>query len=75
VAAYSPCLEQCGIDETTFLEFINKCNKAVQGSSVLSVVEVAAFGAGFAPELIVMAVSTAVGLGAHAANQVAVKWK
>ena len=73
--AYAPCLEDHGIGKETFLDFIHSCNKAVQGSPVLAAVQVAAFGASFTPELIVMGVATAVQLGASAMNSASVRWK
>lgn len=42
---------------------------------LLTGVEVASFGASFAPETIAMAVSTAVGVSANVANKAVVKHK
>jgi hypothetical protein len=75
VEAYAPCLAQYGIDEPTFHEFIKSCNKAVEGVPALAAVQVVSFGVSMAPELIIMGVATAVGVGASMANKQAIKYK
>lgn len=75
ILAYAPVLEQCDIDHEVWLEFLRSCNKAVQGSPVLSAVEVAAFGVSMAPELIVMSVATAAGIVVNKLNKQWAQWK
>lgn len=64
--AYAPCLQEFGIDQSMFIEFIRTCNDAIQVSPVMGVVKLAAFGAGFSPTPIISGVATAVSLGATA---------
>lgn len=75
MAAYSPYLEACGVDQRTFLHFIDECNTALQGNKYLAGVQVVSFGVGLTPELIVMGVSAAVSAGAYMANKSFVKHK
>lgn len=75
MAAYAPSLEESGIDQRTFLKFIDDCNTALQGNKYLAGVQVAAFGAGFAPSIIAMAVTTAVQYGVGMANKAHVRNK
>lgn len=60
VRAYAPVLEDCGIDQATFLDFLKTFHAASKASPWFTVVNVAAFGAGFAPSAIAMGVSFAV---------------
>lgn len=61
VRAYAPLLGECsGIDQETFLKFINNFDKASQASPVWGVIQLSAAIAGFAPSVIAMAVTTAV---------------
>jgi len=73
VTAYAPCLSEYDIDEAAFLGFVESCNRAVKGSPVLSAVQVVAFGVGMTPDLTVMAVTTAVQIGAGMANSMFAK--
>lgn len=66
--AYAPSLENCGIDQQMFLDFILKFNKACETSPVLDVVNLAAFGVGFAPGIAPMIVSTVVPIAVQAAK-------
>lgn len=64
--AYAPCLQEFGIDQSMFIEFIRTCNDVIQVSPVMGIVKLAAFGAGFSPTPIISGVATAVSLGATA---------
>ncbi len=75
MAAYAPSLEESGVDQRMFLQFIDDFNTALQGNKYLAGVQVAAFGAGFAPSVIAMAVTTAVQYGAGLANKACVRNK
>lgn len=69
VRAYAPVLEDCGIDEKTFLRFLKNFHKSSQASPIFPAIQVAAGIAGFAPSVIAMAVTTvaqvAAGVGAE----------
>lgn len=75
MAAYAPMLEAAGIDQRTFMAFLDEFNTAVQGNKYLAGVQVVSFGVGFTPEVITMCVATAVQLGANVANKGFVKHK
>lgn len=75
IAAYAPSLEHCGIDQSTFLHFVDDCNKALLGNKWLGAVQVVSLGVAFTPELIVMGVATAIQAGATIANRSHVKSK
>jgi hypothetical protein len=60
VRAYAPVLEDCGIDQTTFLDFLKTFHAASKSSPWLQVINIAAAGAGFVPSPIAMGVSIAV---------------
>jgi hypothetical protein len=59
VRAYAPVLEDCGIDQATFLDFLKTFHAASKSSPWLTVVNIAAAGAGMAPSAIAMGVSIA----------------
>ncbi|KAJ5602732.1 hypothetical protein N7537_005688 [Penicillium hordei] len=69
MAAYAPSLESCGIDQRSFLRFIDETNTALEGNKYLAGVQVVSLGVGFTPEIIVMGVAAAVQAGAWAANK------
>ncbi|OAA81183.1 hypothetical protein LEL_00728 [Akanthomyces lecanii RCEF 1005] len=73
MAAYAPMLESAGIDQRSFMSFLDQFNTAVQGNKFLAGVQVVSFGVGFTPEIITTCVATAVQMGAHVANQGYVK--
>ncbi|EJP65763.1 uncharacterized protein BBA_05174 [Beauveria bassiana ARSEF 2860] len=75
MAAYAPMLESAGLDQRTFMSFLDEFNTAVQGNKYLAGVQVVSFGVGFTPEIITTCVATAVQLGAYAANKGFVKHK
>lgn len=60
VRAYAPVLENCGIDQATFLDFLKTFHASSKASPWLEVINVAAAGAGMAPSAIAMGVSIAV---------------
>ncbi|KFY01473.1 hypothetical protein V490_00897 [Pseudogymnoascus sp. VKM F-3557] len=67
--AYAPALEDCGIDQETFLLFIESFNRESQSSPYLDAVNVAALGVGFAPGLAPIIVSTALPIAVNYAKQ------
>ncbi|EGX93346.1 hypothetical protein CCM_04720 [Cordyceps militaris CM01] len=73
MAAYAPALESAGIDQRTFMSFLDEFNTAVQGNKFLAGVQVVSFGVAFTPEIITTCVATAVQMGAHVANKGFVK--
>lgn len=60
VRAYAPVLEDCGINQATFLEFLKTFHQSSKEDPWLDVVNIAAAGAGLAPSAIAMGVSIAV---------------
>jgi hypothetical protein len=64
VRAYSPVLEDVGIDQKTFLRFLKNFHKSSQANPCFSAVMVAAGIAGLVPEPIIMAVTTTVQVAA-----------
>jgi hypothetical protein len=61
VRAYAPLLGECsGIDQETFLTFIENFEKASQASAIFPILQISAGIAGFAPSVIAMAVTTVV---------------
>lgn len=75
IAAYAPSLESCGIDQKSFLRFIDEANTGLEGNKYLAGVQVVSLGVGFTPEVIVMGVAAAVQAGAWAANKGYVRGK
>lgn len=70
VRAYAPVLSASGIDEKTFLAFLDIFGKATHSSPILKVVQVGASIAGFVPEPTTQIVSTVVGVAVGAAQEV-----
>ncbi|KAH7399812.1 hypothetical protein BKA64DRAFT_465634 [Cadophora sp. MPI-SDFR-AT-0126] len=70
VRAYAPVLEDVGIDQATFLDFLKTFKKACEADGWLQAVNLAAFGAGFVPNPIAMGVSTAVQFAVGVAMEV-----
>lgn len=64
--AYAPSLQNCGIDEQIFLDFILNFNKACEASPILDVVNLAALGVGFVPGITPMIISMAVPIAVQA---------
>jgi hypothetical protein len=70
VRAYAPVLEDCGIDQATFLDFLKTFHQSSKEDPWLNVVNLAAAGAGFAPSAIAMGVSIAVQFAVGVAMEV-----
>ncbi|OAL33241.1 hypothetical protein AYO20_07558 [Fonsecaea nubica] len=61
VRAYAPLLGECaGIDQKTFIDFINDLDVASKASPVFDVINLACFAVGLVPNPITMAVSIAI---------------
>lgn len=69
VRAYSPVLQDVGIDQETFLRFLKNFHASSQANPWFNAVLVAATIAGFVPEPITMAVTTAVQVAAGAGKE------
>ena len=67
VRAYAPLLGQCkGIDETTFLTFLDELYQNTQASSALQAVNVGSQFVGMVPGVITMSIAMAMSMGARA---------
>lgn len=76
VRAYAPLLGSCaGIDQKTFIDFLNDFDRASKASPVFDVINVACFAIGMIPNPIAMAVTTAVGVAAGAAKEVQTRYR
>lgn len=62
IRAYAPALHHCGIDQATFLAFIDGLNAAVSAHPILSAFNLAGAAAGWVPAA-VTPIAGAVGLG------------
>lgn len=60
VRAYSPVLEDVGIDQETFLKFLKNFHKSSQANPTWTAITIAAGIVGFVPGITTMAVSTSV---------------
>ncbi|KAH9214357.1 hypothetical protein DL95DRAFT_446516 [Leptodontidium sp. 2 PMI_412] len=70
VRAYAPVLDEVGIDQATFLQFLKTFKKACEADGWLQAVNIAAAGAGFVPNPIAMGVSIAVQFAVGVAMEV-----
>ncbi|KKY35437.1 putative fad binding domain protein [Diaporthe ampelina] len=70
IQAYAPLLEDAGIDQPAFLDFIDKLNKAVQPSPWLQAINLASLAAQNVPEPVILAVSMATKMAADAASEI-----
>lgn len=70
VKAYAPVLEDVGIDQDSFLDFIDKLNKAVEPSPWIQAINLAGFAAQHVPLAVSMAVSVALKITADSASEV-----
>jgi hypothetical protein len=76
VRAYAPLLGECkGIDETTFLHFLDELYEKTQASQYLQAINVAAGVIGMVPSVTTMAISTAMSIGARGAIEVQGRYK
>ncbi|MCJ1376287.1 hypothetical protein MMC20_007529 [Loxospora ochrophaea] len=62
VRAYAPVLNDCGIDQATFMDFLNTFDKASKASPAIQVVNVAAMIVGFVPSAAAQITSTVVNI-------------
>ena len=70
VRAYAPLLGDCkGIDENTFIRFLDEFYEKTQTSDYLQAINVAAGVVGMVPSVIAMAVSTVASIGARSASE------
>lgn len=70
VRAYAPVLQDCGIEQTAFLDFLDTFHRSSKESSWLQVINMAAMVAGMVPGPIIMGVSMGVQVAAGAAIEV-----
>ncbi|RDW76814.1 uncharacterized protein DSM5745_06806 [Aspergillus mulundensis] len=70
IRAYAPILQDFGIDQKTFLSFLETSNKACQATPWLYALNLASIGTLWLPGAISFAVSTLIQLGTEAAMQV-----
>lgn len=70
VRAYAPILEDVGIDQDSFLDFLDKLNKAVEPSPWIQAINLAGFAAPNVPLAVSMAVSVALKIAADSASEV-----
>jgi hypothetical protein len=70
VRAYAPVLNDCGIDQATFLDFLKTFHAASKSSPYLQVINIAAMVVGNVPSVIAMGVSIAVQVAAGIAMEV-----
>lgn len=75
VRAYAPDLGPCGIDQDTFLRFIQNFHEASQASPILKAIYVSAGIAGFAPSIIATAVCISVQVAAGTAIEVQSRYR
>lgn len=75
IKAYAPDLQAFGIDQETFLAFIDAVNKSAKASKWLHAIQVAAFGTGFIPNHIAFGVSAAVQIVAGIVAKTETRWK
>ncbi|PSR90609.1 hypothetical protein BD289DRAFT_365834 [Coniella lustricola] len=69
IRAYAPILEDVGIDQPTFLDFVDKLNKAVEPNPWIQAINLASFAAQHVPEPVTIAVSIACKMVADAAAE------
>ncbi|KAF1345557.1 hypothetical protein BDV97DRAFT_361378 [Delphinella strobiligena] len=69
VHAYAPDLAPCGIDQDTFIRFIQNFHKASQASPIFNILVVSANIAGLVPSVIAMAVSISVQVAARTGQE------
>lgn len=76
VRAYAPLLGSCaGIDQKTFIDFVNDLDRASKASPVFDVINVACFAVGMIPNPIAMAVTTAVQIASQTAQEVQSRYR
>ncbi|KAL4733779.1 hypothetical protein BDV11DRAFT_213439 [Aspergillus similis] len=70
IRSYAPVLADFGIDQETFLDFLETSNKACQATSWLSALNLASIGTIWLPSAIAFVVSTVIQVGTEAAIRV-----
>lgn len=70
IRAYAPVLQDSGIDQRTFIDFVDALDKAATASPVFTAINVAAAGAGMVPEPIAQGVSAAVQVTVGVASEI-----
>lgn len=70
IRAYAPILEEVGIDQPTFTEFVDDLNLAVQPSPWIQAINLASLAGMAVPEPFTFLVSAAVNMATAAANEV-----
>jgi hypothetical protein len=70
VRAYAPVLEDCGIDQATFLTFLKSFHQSSKASPILDVIFIGAAIAGLAPSVAAMVASTIVQVAAGTAKEI-----
>ncbi|ETN43383.1 uncharacterized protein HMPREF1541_02542 [Cyphellophora europaea CBS 101466] len=76
IRAYPPILlETSGIDQKTFLDFLEDFDKASKASPVFDVINLACFAVGFIPNPIAMAVTTAVQVASRTAQEMQSRYR
>lgn len=76
VRAYAPILgEYSGIDQNTFINFLDDFDKATKASPIFDVINIACFGVGMVPSSICIIVGTAVGAVNLAAEEMQIRWR
>ncbi|KAF2649579.1 hypothetical protein K491DRAFT_697956 [Lophiostoma macrostomum CBS 122681] len=69
VRAYAPALEPCGIDQATFLDFLDTFDKSTHASQYLNAINVAANIVGMVPDPIIMAVTISIQVAVGTAKE------
>lgn len=67
IRAYAPVLDDFGIDQAMFIDFLETSNKACQASGWIGAINLASIGTMFMPSAIGMAVSVAIQIGTDVA--------
>lgn len=75
IRAYAPILQQSGIDQKMFIDFIDALDKAATASPVFTAINVAAAGAGMVPEPIAQGVSAAVSVTVGVASEMQKRYR
>ncbi|KAK7921535.1 heterokaryon incompatibility protein-domain-containing protein [Apiospora marii] len=75
VRAYSPLLENVGIDQSTFLDFLDKLNKSAEPSPWIQAINLASFAGQAVPEPFTIIISLAVKKAADATSELHSRFK
>lgn len=73
IRAYAPCLEERGIGQEAFLNFLSECNQALQGSASIQAVRLGAGVISLAPDPSGISNGVSAGIGAAAAAAAVIK--